>query len=251
LRGGVGGTAWVGSRHSLPGTGWPGYLANESLVDFVVVMERDAVDRYFANIQDAWNIEDDVDEFVRKTYGALESFPDGIVTFPGVARDTLGLQWRIGTSADQVYAALRSYADPRSSVVFGVASEDELWTSLILDLDDDYRITSVTTADPSLVDIQGANHQVAHTLTNWVEATGKTVSLTLVLERDVATAFLAAAPEDKSKILAASLAAGSAFLQSSRTKPSASTEARTSPTQQTRREATPAGADVGPPAVPG
>jgi hypothetical protein len=178
------------------------YAANQDVVDFVVVMERDAVDSYFAQVQDSWTIDEDLDDYVRKTYAALDSFPDGIVTYPGPARETLGLQWRLGASYDEVRAAVNAHVTPGSSAILGVERDGELWTSLVLDFDDDLRVTSVTTADPSRVDLHGTTAELTGRLTGWVESTGKTVSFALVLSHRTATAFLAATGAEKAKVLA-------------------------------------------------
>lgn len=188
------------------------YQANQADVDFVVVLERDAVDSYFAQVQDAWNIEDDLDEFVRKTYAALDSFPDGIVTHPEPARDTLGLQWRLGASYQQVEAAARAAIAPGSTAILGVTSGGALWTSLILDFDADHKVTSITTADPSLVDLHGTHRELADRLTTWVEAAGKTVSLALVLDHAAAVEFLTARGEQKAATLTALLSGGKGTL---------------------------------------
>ncbi|NIK57337.1 hypothetical protein [Kribbella shirazensis] len=188
------------------------YEANQDDVDFVVVMERDAVDSYFAQVQDAWTIEEDLDDYVRKTYAALESFPDGIVTYPGPARETLGLQWRLGASYDEIHAAVRAYVRPQSSVVLGVESDGVLWTSLVIDFDADLRVTSVTTADPSQMDIHGTSAELAERVAAWAEESGKAVSLALLLTHEAATAFLAAAGAQKSEILTKSLANGDALM---------------------------------------
>ncbi|WP_020385049.1 hypothetical protein [Kribbella catacumbae] len=188
------------------------YEANQHLVDFVVVMERDAVDSYFAEVQDNWTIDEDLDDYIRKTYATLDSYPDGIVTCPGPARETLGLQWRLGASYDEVRAAVGAYVEPRSSAVLGVHADGELWTSLVLDFDDHLRVTSVTTADPSLVDTQGTPAELVDRLISWVEKAGKTISLALVLSREAATTFLAANGTDKAEVLAQSLANGNASM---------------------------------------
>jgi hypothetical protein len=188
------------------------YEANQDMVDFVVVMERDAVDSYFAQVQDSWTIEEDLDDYVRKTYAALDYFADGIVTYPGPARETLGLQWRLGASYDEVRAAVSAHVQPRSSAILGVEAGGELWTSLVLDFDDDLRITSVTTADPSLVDIHGTSAELAETLATWVEKSGKTVSLALVLTHETAASFLAAAGVQKAEVLMQSLANGNSSM---------------------------------------
>ncbi len=159
------------------------YAANADAVDFVVVMERAAVDAYFAQVQDSWDIDADLDVFVQGTYAALDSYADGIVTHPGTARDTLGLQWRTGASLDEVNAAARAYVAPGSTAILGVHDGSSLWTSLVLDLDGEWKVTSVTTADPSLVDIHGDRATVLARLTAWVEGTGRSVSLALSVDR--------------------------------------------------------------------
>lgn len=178
------------------------YETNADLVDFVVVMERDAVDTYFAQIQDAWDIEADLDAFVQQTYAALDGFPDGIVTYPGTARDTLGLQWRIGASLPEVEEAVRRTVAPGTTAILGAHDGTDLWASLLLDFDADWQITSITTADPSRVDIAGARDEVLRRLVAWQRGEGKTVSLGLLLDRDAAEEFLATPAAEKGALLA-------------------------------------------------
>jgi hypothetical protein len=188
------------------------YDANSGEVDFVVVMERDALDSYFAQVQDSWDIDEDLDEFVRKSYAALDSFTDGIVTYPGRARETLGLQWRLGASFSEVESAVREFVRPASTVILGVESDVQLWMSLILDFDEDYKITSVTTADPSRVDVRGTAQALEERLKDWVEASGKVVSLALVLQYTAAVDFLAAPSDKKGAVLSTLLRNGKGSL---------------------------------------
>lgn len=166
------------------------YEANREEIDLVVVMERDAVDTYFAQVQDAWDIEADLDVFVRGTYAALDDFPDGIVTHPGRARDTLGLQWRVGATHAEAEAAARAYVRPGTTAILAVHGDGRLWTSLVLDFDDEWKVTSITTADPSLVDITGTREDVLERLASWVEGSGKSVSLAIALDRAAADVLL-------------------------------------------------------------
>lgn len=193
------------------------YDANRDTVDFVVVMERDAVDTYFAHVQDSWDIEEDLDVFVRRTYAALDSYADGIVTHPGPARDTLGLQWRTGASHAQLAAAVDAYITPNSTAILGVERAGELWASLILDFDDAQRVASVTTADPSSVDVRGAHGELADRLAAWVEGSGKDVSLVLVADHAAIEAFLAVPASDKRALLSGFLTEGRATWRRSRT----------------------------------
>lgn len=185
------------------------YEANASTTgtDFVVVMERDAVDRYFAAVQDSWDIDEDLDVFVQRTYATLDEYADGIATWPGRARDTLGLQWRTGASRDQIAAALAALP-AGSVVVLGVHDADALWASLVLDVDGEGSVVSVTTADPSLVDLHGDRAEVLDRVVAWVEGTGRTVAVALSADRAAADRVLAAdGPEKLSAVLGA-VAAG-------------------------------------------
>lgn len=176
------------------------YEANQATTDFVLVFERDAVDSYFAQIQDGWNVEDDLDVFVQRTYAAIDDYPDGMVTYPEPARSRLGLQWRTGSSLEQVVRAARALVRPGTTAVLGVHDDGRLWTSLVLDFDDEWEITSITTADPSLVDIVGEREAVLDRLTAHCESSGKTVSLAISFERGAVERFLGTGHEDKASL---------------------------------------------------
>lgn len=173
------------------------YEANRDTVDFVVVFERDAVDSYFAQIQDAWEIEDDLDTFVHRTYAAIDDYPDGLVTYPEPARSRLGLQWQTGSSLEEIEQAARAFVTAGTTAVLGVHDDGRLWTSLVLDFDDEWEITSITTADPSLVDIVGDRQTVLDRLVAHWERTGKTVSLAISFDRDGAEEFFGAGGRGK------------------------------------------------------
>ena len=163
-------------------------------------MERDAVDSYFAQIQNAWDIDADLDAFVQQTYAAIDDYSDGIVTYPGTARDTLGMQWRTGASLAELDAAARALVTPGTTAILGVHDGDSLWTSLIFDFDDQWKVTSITTADPSLVDIQGTRDEVLARLTAWVTGNGKKVSVSVLADRTAADEFLAARGAEKAPV---------------------------------------------------
>lgn len=186
------------------------YEANREAVDFVVVMERGAVDSYFAALQDSWNIDDDLDVFVQRTYALLDEYAEGVVTYPGPARDVLGLQWRTGASLDAINAAARALVVPGSTVVLGVHDSGSLWASLVLDFDDEWKVTSITTADPSLVDVTGAIGPVLNRVVAWQESRGKKVSLALSMDRAGAEEFLAAPVAEKAGVLGRLVSAGRA-----------------------------------------
>lgn len=183
------------------------YEANSAAVDFVVVMEREAVDRYFADIQDSWDIDEDLDVFVQRTYATLDQYSDGIVTYPGRARDTLGMQWRTGASRDQLATAVAAVPN-NTVVVLGVHGAEALWASLVLDVGEGESIVSVTTVDPSLVDIRGARTEVLDRVVSWIEASGRVVSYAISADRAAVDAILAADGSTKLSAVLDALADG-------------------------------------------
>jgi hypothetical protein len=84
-------------------------------------------------------------------------------------------------------------------VVLGVFDQAALWASLVLTFDEAHSITSVTTADPSEVELAGDRAAVAAAVVDWVHAKHGPCSLGLFLERAAAEIVLAA--EDKAAAL--------------------------------------------------
>ncbi|MDR2114317.1 MAG: hypothetical protein LBO75_03445 [Bifidobacteriaceae bacterium] len=184
------------------------YLTNQAEVDFVQVVERDASDTYFGRIQDAWDPDQDLDVFVTNTYREMDNFPDGIVTYPGPARQTLGLQWRIGASHEEVEAVLAAIAKPGGTIVFGVIEAGRLWASLILDIASTGQVGSVTTADPAAVSLVGDPSVALDNLMAWQDSAGKTVAAGLVLTRSWMERFLEATGTQKLALIKQAVAAG-------------------------------------------
>jgi len=168
------------------------YEANAATVDFVAVFERSAFDGYFARVQDSWDIDEELDGFVQRTYALLDEFPDGMVTYPGAARETLGLQWRLGASRDDIIAAAQRFVERGTTIVLGVFDAGALWASLVLTFDAARSVTSVTTVDPSEVAIEGEMGVVSAAVIDWVRQKHGPCSLGLFLERSAAEAFLRA-----------------------------------------------------------
>ncbi len=146
------------------------YQANADKVDFVAVFERRGFDRYMAQWQGTWRPDEDLDAFVQRTYATLDDYADAVVTCPGPARNTLGLQWRLGASHAQITAAVRRFVPPESSVVFGVFDGDALWATLVLRFDSDLRTSVVTTVDPSELEGSKGRDAAANAVVDWVSA---------------------------------------------------------------------------------
>jgi hypothetical protein len=186
------------------------YDANRGNVDFVAVFERRAFDAYFAAVQDSWDIDEDLDAFVQRTYALLDEYPDGMVTYPGRARSNLGLQWRLGASRETVLAAVQRFVAPGSSVILAVIDGEHLWASLVLTFDVDRKIVSATTVDTAELTAVGRPADVADAVLGWAIARGLTCSLGLFLQRRVAEELLSS--DNKSAVLRDALADGRAVL---------------------------------------
>jgi hypothetical protein len=187
------------------------YYDNRSRVDFVAVFERDAFDRYFGRWQGTWSPDEDLDAFVQRTYATLDEFPDGLVTFPGAARETLGLQWRIGASRDAVAAAAMRYVPAGSMAVFGIFDGEHLWATLLLGFDADRRVNVITTVDMSQIDADAGRPALARQVVGWVGEHYGPCSLALFSGLEGARAFLAS--EDKLAILAELSACGELIVE--------------------------------------
>lgn len=176
------------------------FEANKQDVDFVLVAERDAMDEYFAEYQNAWSADEDLDVYVTRSWTLLvDKYVDSICTAPTPAAQTLGLQWKLGASHDEVAAAAMSFVRPNSTAVLAVHDDNALWASLILKFDGDHKIISIGTADPSLVDIHGDRESVTNRLVDFANEREGNVSLVMSATRDAAERFLAA--DDKGAVL--------------------------------------------------
>jgi hypothetical protein len=168
------------------------YRDNEDGVDFVAVFERRAFDEYFARFQASWKPDEDLDEFVHRTFALLDEYPDGMVTYPERARHTLGLQWRLGAPYEEVKAAIERVVAPDSSVVLGIFDGDALWATLVLAFDGDLRANVVTTVDTSQLAARGGREAIAGEVVEWVSGRYGTCSLALFTSLENARGFLAA-----------------------------------------------------------
>jgi hypothetical protein len=174
------------------------YRANPGKADFVAVFERRAFDRYFGRIQDTWNPDEDLDEYVHRMYAMIDEYPDGIVTYPGPASAVLGLQWRLGASYEEVKAAV-GQLPAESTAAFGVFEGNTLWTTLILGFDKDRRAKVVTTVDPSQLAFAATRRDIARNVVEWTNRHYPPCSLGLFMGRESARLFLAS--RDKGKTL--------------------------------------------------
>lgn len=170
-------------------------------VDFVMVIDRDAMDEYFARMQDSWRVTTDLDEFVSHAYALLDEYPTGIAVWPGTASSQLGMQWRFGATRDQVLTWVRERVEPDSWVVLGAHKDQRLEASLLLHFDEELELDSITTADPERVDLSGERAVVLGRVVDGLRGGGGRVRFALSAEMPVAQELLAAG--DKRAVIAA------------------------------------------------
>ena len=165
------------------------YAANRDTADFVAVFDRDAVDAYYARLQESWSADDDLDVYVHRGLTLLDEFADGIVTHPGPARTQLGLQYRLGGSYEQVESTIAAFIEPGDVVVFGVVDSDQLWTSLVLGFDNDVKISTITTVDP--LGIGGDLQRITEQVVKQVTRRHRAPTLALFVDRPLADRLVA------------------------------------------------------------
>jgi hypothetical protein len=172
------------------------YKANSEAADFVAVFERRAFDRYFGQVQDTWRSDEDLDVYVHRMYAMLDDYPEGIVTYPGSARTTLGMQWRLGASYEEIKAVIE-HIPARSTAVLGVFDGDALWATLVLGFDGERRAKVVTTVDPSELPPATTRKDIAKNVVAWTNRKYPPCSLGLFMGLGSARAFLAATDKTK------------------------------------------------------
>jgi len=126
------------------------YEDNKERADFVLLVDRKGVEKFFAEVQDSWSPDEDLDEYVYRIYSKLDEYEDEIVTYPGPARKTLGLRWKLATSYPKVIEAVEKYIPSNSVVVIGIFEDrDSIWGSLVLGFDEKRKIKLITTVEKS------------------------------------------------------------------------------------------------------
>jgi len=186
------------------------FEANPGKADFVMVLERRAVEKYFAEVQDSWKAEEDLDVYVHRMFAKLDEYPDSIVTYPEKARDTLGLQWKVGASHEAVDAVLKNLVTANTTILLGVFDRNQAWGTLILAVDENKQICDITTVDTRDLLGSGDWKEMSKEMVNWVNR--KFFPCSLGMFTDLATAREFIAEGDKLGALKKLVAAGKVLL---------------------------------------
>lgn len=177
------------------------FEANRGSVDFVAVFERNGFDSYFAQVQDEWSPDEELDEYVRRAYDTLDLYAEAMVTYPKPASKQLGLQWKVGASYEDVGDAIGRFAKANSTCVLGAFAGDELWTTMVLGFDEDKKIDILTTVDSSMLTLSKSRRDLAAEISEWVSNTYRPCSLSVFTDVEGARGFLDAS--DKGEVLRA------------------------------------------------
>ena len=174
--------------------------------DFVMILERRVLEKYFGEVQNSWNAKEDLDVYVHRMFSKLDEYPEAVVTYPNKASSNLGLQWRIGSSHEAIVDAAQKYMKPNSSLVIGVFDKDELWATLVLGFDSDLKIDNVTTVDPTELSSLRGFSKVSESVVEWVSKTYTPVSVGLFMDVEIAKSLFAT--DDKKKVLVKAMSTG-------------------------------------------
>jgi len=166
------------------------YEANRDAVDFVMVLERRAVEKYMAQIQDAWSADEDIDEYVHRIYATLAEYEDGIATYPGEASTNLGLQWRVGIPYEELQELVGTAAKPDSKAFLAIMDGDALWASLVLGFDSDRKIDLITSVPVRAGERIGSLQEASSALASQVSNLHGECSLGLVSQLKAFQAWL-------------------------------------------------------------
>ena len=184
------------------------YEANKDDVDFVAIFERSAFDEYFSRMQQSWVANEPLDSFVHRTYALLDDYPTTMVTYPGPARNTLGLQYRFGVSRNEAIVLANRWLHPDSSLLLGVYDEGGIWASLVMSFDSELTIVELTTIDAERVDVHGDLGEVTARAMEWMIENHRPDAAALVWTREAFEKFREA--KNKELAVAAALANGTA-----------------------------------------
>ncbi len=182
------------------------FKANPGKADFVMVVERRVLERYFGEVQNSWKSSEDLDVYVHRMFAKLDQYPDAVATYPNKASLNLGLQWRVGSSYEAVKEAIEAYVPANTTFILGIFDHDELWATLVLGFDKDKRIDNITTVDLTELKSLKDWKEVSKEIVEWVDKTYTPVSLGLFMDLETAKKMFASS--DKKSILKAAAVSG-------------------------------------------
>jgi len=125
------------------------YEANRDLVEYVVIIDRDAVNDYFAEVQKSWKPDESIVEYTVRMRKLLNKYYEkgAIVTYPGKPTDYLGWVPTLSIDYNMIIEFVNFYLLPDSLVALFVFSGEKLKASLILGFNKVMKIDLITSTD--------------------------------------------------------------------------------------------------------
>jgi hypothetical protein len=164
------------------------FADNRETTDLVLVLNRIALEKYFAEIQESWSSDEDLDEYVYRMYSRLGEYANDIVTYPTPARDTLGLRWTLAATYPEAKALVEKYVAPNSTAVLAIFLGNSIWASLVLGFDEKRKLKLITTLDKS--EMGGDWRQEYHEVVKSVDNRFWKCSVALFMDRDAMEVLL-------------------------------------------------------------
>jgi hypothetical protein len=125
------------------------YEANKDLIEYVIIVDRDAVNEYFAEVQESWNPNESIVEYTIRMRRLLNKYYEKgvIVTYPSKPTDYLGWVPTIKINYDAIVEFVNTYILPNSLVALFIFANQKLKASLILGFNKNLRIDLITSTD--------------------------------------------------------------------------------------------------------
>jgi hypothetical protein len=164
------------------------YEDNRETTELVLVLNRKGVERYFAEIQESWSADEDLDEYVYRMYSRLGDYANDIVTYPTSANHTLGLRWTLATTYPEAKTLVEKYVAPNSTALLVILQGNTIWASLLLGFDERRKLKLITTVDRS--EIKQDWKEEYREIVKSVENRFWRCSIALFMEKDAMEALL-------------------------------------------------------------
>ena len=132
-----------------------------------------------------------------------------MVTYPGPAKQMLGLQYRFGVSRNEAIVLANRWLKPDSSLLLGVYDDGRLWASLVMTFDANMTMVELTTVDSERVYVNGGLGEVTARAMGWMTEHHRSEAVALVWTREAFEKFRAA--RNKELAVAESIADGTAM----------------------------------------
>ncbi len=184
------------------------YEANKEIIDYVIIINREGVEEYFAELQEKWDPNESIIEYTIKMRRLLDKYHEKslIVTYPGKPTDYLGWIPTVKINYEDIVKFVRDFIVPESLVVLFVFEEQELKANLILGFNKELKIDLITSLDilkPLRVEEYDWKHNYKELITIIEGKIGRKVSLGIFVTEEILNDIIERGYIDLGKIFTA------------------------------------------------